>query len=201
MSHERVSLEVLEQGEGFARRHIGPSKTDKQAMIKALGLASMDDLVERVVPSGIMSQAPLAGERPHRATGVGRSAHDSGQEQSLQANDRYGLLQLPYAQRHSAECSRKPCLVHRVHAVSARNLARSSGGAPQFPDDGRRSHRDGDRECLVTRRGHGGSRSHGLMPEIEREQQGLLCLVAMPPADNRSGSHPRRADRGRGDRR
>ena len=53
----------LEQGEGFARRHIGPSKTDKQAMIKALGLASMDDLVERVVPSGIMSQAPLSLEK------------------------------------------------------------------------------------------------------------------------------------------
>ena len=42
---------------------IGPSKTDKQAMIKALGLASMDDLVERVVPSGIMSQAPLSLEK------------------------------------------------------------------------------------------------------------------------------------------
>ena len=77
---------------------------------------------------------------------------------------------------------------------------RSSRGAPQFPDDGRRSHRDGNRECLVTRRGHGGSRSHGLMSSIERAAARPLRLVAMPPADNRRFA-PALPDRGRGDRR
>jgi glycine dehydrogenase len=63
MCPERGSLDVLEQGEGFARRHIGPSETEKQAMLKFLGLASMDDLIEKVVPSGIMSHAPLSLEK------------------------------------------------------------------------------------------------------------------------------------------
>ena len=62
------------------RRHIGPSKTDKQAMIKALGLASMDDLVERVVPSGIYVPGAAHRERPHRATALA-DLRDSGQEQ------------------------------------------------------------------------------------------------------------------------
>jgi glycine cleavage system P protein (glycine dehydrogenase) len=63
MCPERGSLDVLEQAEVFARRHIGPRETDKQAMLKVLGLASMDDLVKKVVPSSIISQAPLSLEK------------------------------------------------------------------------------------------------------------------------------------------
>ena len=119
MSHERVSLEVLEQGEGFARRHIGPSKTDKQAMIKALGLASMDDLVERVVPSGIMSQAPLSLEKGRTEQQALADLRTIAAKNKVQT-----MIGMGYYNCHTPSVIlrnvRKPCLVHRVHAVSAR---------------------------------------------------------------------------------
>ncbi len=50
--------ELLEQDE-FVRRHIGPDATDQQRMLDALGLASLEDLIDATVPESIRMQAPL----------------------------------------------------------------------------------------------------------------------------------------------
>ncbi|MCT7948658.1 aminomethyl-transferring glycine dehydrogenase [Ancylothrix sp. C2] len=44
---------------GFARRHIGPNSAEIQKMLEVLGLQSLDDLIEKTVPSTIKLQQPL----------------------------------------------------------------------------------------------------------------------------------------------
>ena len=59
MSQSRPSLEQLEQQRDFAGRHIGPREHEQQSMLAVLGLDSMAELVERVVPASIRSEHPL----------------------------------------------------------------------------------------------------------------------------------------------
>ena len=44
----------------FADRHIGPSPAERDAMLAALGLRSLDQLIAEVVPAGIRLKTPLA---------------------------------------------------------------------------------------------------------------------------------------------
>ncbi len=60
MSQLQRSLNELEQSRDFIRRHIGPSEADKAVMLEALGVGSIEALIEKVVPTGILSTAPLA---------------------------------------------------------------------------------------------------------------------------------------------
>ncbi len=48
----------------FAARHIGPDAAEQRAMLAALGLASLDELIDRVVPESIRDRAPLALPEP-----------------------------------------------------------------------------------------------------------------------------------------
>ena len=43
----------------FAARHIGPTPAEQQAMLAELGFASLDDMVERLIPAAIRDRAPL----------------------------------------------------------------------------------------------------------------------------------------------
>jgi glycine dehydrogenase len=43
----------------FASRHIGPSPDERDAMLQAVGAASLDALIDEVVPAGIRLKAPL----------------------------------------------------------------------------------------------------------------------------------------------
>lgn len=47
------SLAQLEQTEDFIRRHIGPSESQTQSMLKDLGVESVDALIDQIVPSDI----------------------------------------------------------------------------------------------------------------------------------------------------
>jgi glycine dehydrogenase len=47
------SLTELEQTEDFIRRHIGPSESQTEAMLKDLGVESVDALIDEIVPSDI----------------------------------------------------------------------------------------------------------------------------------------------------
>ena len=52
------SAELFETDE-FVRRHIGPSDEDVAVMLKAIGVSSVDQLVDETLPSGILSAAAL----------------------------------------------------------------------------------------------------------------------------------------------
>lgn len=47
------------KNDGFARRHIGPNNSEIQKMLEVLGLQSLDDLIDKTVPSTIKLQEPL----------------------------------------------------------------------------------------------------------------------------------------------
>ncbi len=58
---EPAGLAALERHDAFVSRHIGPDDHDRAAMLSALGFASLDALIDAVVPAGI--RRPLEGAR------------------------------------------------------------------------------------------------------------------------------------------
>src|SRR5262245_27456480 len=55
----RKSLPELEGSDEFVARHIGPTASEQALMLQALGLSSLDDLIDRVMPSSIRWDKPL----------------------------------------------------------------------------------------------------------------------------------------------
>ena len=45
--------------DSFARRHIGPSADDRDAMLQAIGVATLDALIDEAIPESIRLKAPL----------------------------------------------------------------------------------------------------------------------------------------------
>src|SRR3546814_11325730 len=60
MSNEQPSLAALEKRDDFVRRHIGPGEPQTAAMLESLGLASLDELIDKAVPAAIRSATPMA---------------------------------------------------------------------------------------------------------------------------------------------
>jgi len=56
----RPSLVQLEDQDAFIARHIGPSTAQIDAMLAELGHATLEDLVQAIVPAAIRSPVPLA---------------------------------------------------------------------------------------------------------------------------------------------
>jgi len=56
----RETLEQLEARDDFIRRHIGPTDADIQRMLAAIGLGSIDELIDKTVPRSIRDDRPLA---------------------------------------------------------------------------------------------------------------------------------------------
>ncbi|HMB72975.1 MAG TPA: glycine dehydrogenase (aminomethyl-transferring), partial [Gammaproteobacteria bacterium] len=50
---DRRSLSALEGHDEFIGRHIGPDESETAAMLAALGVASLDELIEEAMPSSI----------------------------------------------------------------------------------------------------------------------------------------------------
>ena len=46
--------------ESFSDRHIGPRQSDLNAMLATIGAASLDELIDQVVPSNIRLPKPLS---------------------------------------------------------------------------------------------------------------------------------------------
>ncbi|NMG00502.1 aminomethyl-transferring glycine dehydrogenase [Aromatoleum toluolicum] len=55
-----ATLAQLEQRDDFVGRHVGPDATETQAMLAALGLDSLDQLIDKVIPASILSPSPLS---------------------------------------------------------------------------------------------------------------------------------------------
>ncbi|WP_150304629.1 aminomethyl-transferring glycine dehydrogenase [Pseudomonas saliphila] len=53
------SLTDLEQTDDFIRRHIGPDAAEQQAMLEALEVGSLDELIGQTVPGSILRTDPL----------------------------------------------------------------------------------------------------------------------------------------------
>ena len=55
-----ATLAQLEQRDDFVGRHVGPDGAETRAMLDVLGLDSLDQLIDKVIPAAILSAAPLA---------------------------------------------------------------------------------------------------------------------------------------------
>ncbi|MCP4392613.1 MAG: glycine dehydrogenase (aminomethyl-transferring), partial [Gammaproteobacteria bacterium] len=55
-----LQLKDLDVFHGFIRRHIGPDPAEEKAMLDELGMGSMDELLDKVVPESIRRRKPLA---------------------------------------------------------------------------------------------------------------------------------------------
>ncbi len=60
MAKKQQSLEELEMGGDFIRRHIGSTREQIQEILTCLDLDNLDQVIERVVPENIISTEPLA---------------------------------------------------------------------------------------------------------------------------------------------
>ncbi|KAM7330081.1 glycine dehydrogenase (decarboxylating), mitochondrial [Alexandromys fortis] len=60
----RLLERLLPRHDDFAQRHIGPGDKDRREMLQALGLASIDELIEKTVPASIRLNRPLKMEDP-----------------------------------------------------------------------------------------------------------------------------------------
>jgi len=56
----RKTLEQLEMRGDFIRRHIGPDRNQIAAMVEALGLAALEDIIARAVPDSIIAKDELS---------------------------------------------------------------------------------------------------------------------------------------------
>ncbi|NJA05023.1 aminomethyl-transferring glycine dehydrogenase [Methylococcaceae bacterium WWC4] len=56
---ERLRLDQLEMRGNFIQRHIGPDREQAQAMLAALSLERLEDLIDKVVPADILNREPL----------------------------------------------------------------------------------------------------------------------------------------------
>ncbi|MDP6262263.1 MAG: aminomethyl-transferring glycine dehydrogenase [Rhodospirillales bacterium] len=66
----RPTLGELEQRDDFIRRHIGPGDEQISDMLGVLGLETLDELIEKVVPESIITDEPLniAADKTERGT-------------------------------------------------------------------------------------------------------------------------------------
>ena len=159
---QRPSLDELVGHDDFARRHIGTDAADQAELLAGLGLASLDELLDRAVPASIRhDRAAGAAGGAHRGRGARPPARARRPQRGGDVADRHGLLRHDHAAGDPAQRAREPGLVHGLHAVPARDLPGPAGGAAELPDDGGRPHGHGAGQRLAARRGHRRGRGHG----------------------------------------
>ena len=56
----RPSLAELEQTHDFQTRHIGPNAAERTQMLTTLGVTSLEQLMQQVIPEAIRQAQPLA---------------------------------------------------------------------------------------------------------------------------------------------
>ena len=132
-------------------------------MLDAIGYASLDDLLGRRGPG----EHPRAAARSSSAAGRAE-AEVAAELRALAARNQVltSMIGLGYygtitPAGHPAQRAGEPGLVHRVHAVPARDQPGPARGAAQLPDDGRGPHRAAGRRRVDARRGHRGRRGDG----------------------------------------
>ena len=57
-------LDAIEMRDDFATRHIGPTPRDVDAMLEAVGVPTLQDLLDRTIPASIRHDEPLALDPP-----------------------------------------------------------------------------------------------------------------------------------------
>ena len=107
MSSRPTLTELQDHGE-FARRHIGPDPGELAVMLATIGVASLDELLDRAVPERIrLRRAARPAGRPQRAGGARPTSGPLAQRNevltSLIGMGYYGTVTPPVIQRNLLE--------------------------------------------------------------------------------------------------
>ena len=81
--NNRLSLKDLEQNDRFIHRHIGPSENEIFQMLDALGMSSLDDLIDKVVPDSIRMSGELKLPESRTETDVINQLHGMAKRNKL----------------------------------------------------------------------------------------------------------------------
>ena len=199
----RVHLDELIDAGEFTRRHTSPTADERQHMLAVIGEDSIESLLAHTVPSAIRMTEQLDLDEPRSPESVLAELRElAGQERAAHQPDRHGLLRHHHSPGDRAQRAGEPGVVHRVHALPARDQPGPARGAAQLPDDGRRAHRVRSGQRLAARRGHRRRRGDDDgPPAVEVRQPSLRRPPRHPSADHRRAGDPRRTGRHRPRRR
>ena len=134
-------------------RHIGISGQQEKEMLKAIGVGSMDELIDKVMPHNIrlkkdLDLAPAMTEREF-AEHMMKLAYKNKIYKSYIGLGWYDTATPAVIQRNIFE---NPVgVVHILHPISGRNIARPSGSPSQFPDNGFRPYGNAVGQLLAAR--------------------------------------------------
>jgi glycine cleavage system pyridoxal-binding protein P len=123
----------------FVRRHIGPSPEDIAQMSRAVGVQSLDQLINETIPEDIRLRSSLSLPPARSEEAALKDLREIMERNEL----RQSLIGMGYANCHMPAVIRESGLVHRVHAISSRDRAGATGGPPQLPNSGLRFDGDG----------------------------------------------------------
>ncbi len=182
----------------FVSRHVGPAGDDVRHMLEVVGQPSLDAMCDRAIPGAIRSESPAPDrggrqrERRHRGAARVRLA-----QHGAHLAHRPGLLRHRDAAGRAPQRPREPRLVHRLHALPARDLPGPPRGPAQLPDGHHRPHRPRRRRLVAPRRVD--RRGRGDVAHAPRQQgtgrRRRARRRAALPADHRRDAHPRRGAR------
>ncbi|MCO5571870.1 hypothetical protein L7F22_025618 [Adiantum nelumboides] len=145
----------------------------------------------------------LAARAGRRDRDAGRAARAGRAQHRHRPDDRLRLPRHPHPVGDPPQRAGEPGLVHRLHAVPARDQPGPARGAADLPDHGVRPDRAPGRRRVPARRGHRRRRGDdAAAPGQPLEQPAVRRRRRHAAADRRRAAHPRRAARHRaGDRR
>jgi glycine dehydrogenase len=106
MSDALAQLAVLEAGDSFVGRHIGPSDAEIAEMLRVVGARSLDDLVDHAVPAAIRAappDLPPAVDEAGVLAELRALAGRNGRKKSLIGQGYYGTHTPPVIQRNVLE--------------------------------------------------------------------------------------------------
>ena len=110
----------------FARRHIGPSPEDQGRMLASIGVASLDALIDEVVPSRIRLRTPLDVPGPEEEhVFLTRLTQLASRNRVFRSYIGLGYHDTITPSVDPADGDGEPRLVHAVHARTRRRSRRA----------------------------------------------------------------------------
>jgi glycine dehydrogenase len=185
------------------RRHIGPSPAEISDMLEVVGAASLDALIDETVPGSIRQKAPLAFGDPMSEREVLDHLRATAKKNkvmlSLIGQGYHGTIMPPVIQRND---SRKPGLVHGLHALPAGDQPGPAGSSLEFPDHGRDLTGLDIANASLLDEATAAAEAMAMAERASKSKRtAFFRRSSLPSADHRRDPHPRRAAGLGGDRR
>ena len=113
----------------LACRHIGVNKADAEVMLRKIGVASLDELIDKTIPANIRLKAPLALPAPMTEYEFARHiAELAGKNKLFTTYIGMGWYNT------ITKFIRESCLVYFLYSLPDRSFARKTGSPDELPN-------------------------------------------------------------------